>query len=288
MNKGEIILYQPQGENVEIDVLVEDETVWLTQAQMAELFETSKQNVGQHIRNAFNDGEIVREVVVKKIFITTHHGAMPRKTQSRMVEHYNLDVIISVGYRVKSQRGVQFRRWATQVLKDYILRGYAIDKRIDRLESQMTETMSRVAETEKKIGFFVRTALPPVEGVFYQGEIFDAHVFTSDLIKTAKRRIVLFDNYADESTLLLLSKRKPKVTAEIYTRQISKQLQLDLTKHNAQYDPITINTTANFHDRFLILDDAVYHIGASLKDLGRKLFAFSKIDIRPKELFKGI
>jgi hypothetical protein len=197
------------------------------------------------------------------------------------MEYYNLDMILSVGYRVKSSQGIQFRIWANRILKDYILKGYVVHKRFEHLES-------RVTETEKKIDFFVKTALPPVQGVFYEGQIFDAYVFASDLIKSAKKTIVLIDNYVDESVLLLLSKRQAKVEAQIYTRRISAQLKLDSAKHNLQYEPINIDESSTFHDRFLIVDNVVYHIGASLKDLGKKLFAFSKIGIKHAELLKGI
>ena len=199
----------------------------------------------------------------------------------RKVAYYNLDMIISVGYRIKSQRGIEFRIWATQVLKEYLMRGYAVNHRIERLEY-------RIAETEKKIDFFVRTALPPVEGVFFDGEIFDAYAFASDLIKSAKKKIVLLDNYVDEKVLLLLSKRGAKVGAEVYTKKVSEQLQLDLARYNAQYEPITIRESGAFHDRFLIIDGTVYHIGASLKDLGKKLFAFSKMEIKAAELLKNV
>jgi hypothetical protein len=276
MDKGEIILYKPQNDGVSIDVLVESETVWLTQAQMAELFETTTQNITTHIRNVYKEKELERSTTCKDFLQVRTEGG---RSVSRKAKHYSLDVIISVGYRVKSQRGVQFRRWATQVLKEYTMRGYAISQRFERLES-------RVTETERQIGFFVKTALPPKEGVFFDGQIFDAYTFVADLVKRAKKRIVLFDNYVDETILLLLSKRGARVSAEIYTRKISNQLQLDLTKHNAQYEPITIHATANYHDRFLIIDNAVYHIGASLKDLGKKLFAFSEIDIKPTELLR--
>jgi len=273
---------------VSIDVLVESETVWLTQAQMVELFQTTKQNISLHINNIFKEGELVEEVVVKDSLTTTQHGAIPGKTQQQKVKLYNLDVIISVGYRVKSQRGTQFRIWATSVLREYILRGYAVNHRIERLEDQMSETVSRVSETEKKIDFFVKTALPPVEGVFFDGQIFDAYAFASGLIKRARRRIILFDNYVDETVLLLLSKRGAVVKATIYTRRISKQLQLDLAKHNAQYAPIVIHATPVLHDRFLIIDNTVYHFGASLKDLGKKLFAFSKMEMKSAELLNRV
>jgi prophage antirepressor-like protein len=280
MDKGEIILYRPQDDDVAIDVLVEGETVWLTQAQMAELFGTAKSNVSMHITNAFKEGELAKDSAIKKFRISEFN--------KKPTNFYNLDVIISVGYRIKSQRGVQFRRWATQVLKEYILRGYAVNHRIERLEYQMTETVNRVTETERRIEFFVKTALPPVEGIFYNGQIFDAYAFASDRIREAKKRIVLLDNYVDDRVLTLLSKRKARVSAEIYTRKISEQLQQDLTKHNAQYAPITIKTTSKIHDRFLIIDNTVYHIGASLKDLALRMFAFSKMEIKPAELLKHV
>jgi hypothetical protein len=200
--------------------------------------------------------------------------------QTYQTKHYNLDAILSVGYRVNSRNATLFRRWATQILKDYMLKGYAINQRFERIEH-------RVTETEKKIDFFVKTALPPAQGVFFEGQIFDAYVFISDLIKSAKKSIILIDNYIDESVLLLLSKRLSGVNAKIYTKQISQQLQLDLTKHNAQYEPINILKSNSFHDRFLLIDNTVYHIGASLKDLGKKLFAFSKMEIKGDDVFGG-
>ena len=189
----------------------------------------------------------------------------------RQVELYNLDVIISVGYRVNTKRGIQFRQWALKILKDYLLKGYSVNQRIERLEQ-------RVTQTENKIDFFVRTALPPVEGIFFDGQIFDAYELVCRLIKSAKRRIVLIDNYIDESTLLMLEKRNNGVTATIYTHSIGEQLQLDIDRHNAQYQPIIVLRYKKSHDRFLILDDDVYHVGASLKDLGKQWFAIMKMN----------
>ena len=210
--------------------------------------------------------------VVAKFATTATNGKVYQ------MEYYNLDVILSVGYRVKSGRGIQFRIWANRILKNYILKGYAVNKRFERLEN-------RVTKTEEKIDFFVKTALPPIQGIFFEGEIFDAYIFASNLIKSAKKTIILIDNYVDESVLVLLSKRQSKVSAHIYTKRISAQLQLDLKKHNSQYDPIIISTSDSFHDRFLVIDNTVYHIGASIKDLGKKLFAFSKMEIKHNELF---
>jgi hypothetical protein len=207
-----------------------------------------------------------------------HTAADGKKYRTKF---YNLDAIVSVGYRVNSINATKFRQWATSVLREYMLRGYAVHDRFERLERRMENV-------ETKVDFFVRTALPPVEGIFYQGQIFDAYEFVSKLIKTAKKKIVLLDNYVDETILLLLSKRHAKVSAEIYTRKISKQLQLDLIQHNAQYDPIIVQTSNVFHDRFLIIDNMVYHIGASLKDLGKKLFAISKMEVEPAELLKNV
>ena len=199
------------------------------------------------------------------------------------VEYYNLDMILSVGFRVKSSRGVQFRRWANTILKEYLWRGYAINERLSVLEkniySRLCDHENRLDEQEKKIDFFVRTSLPPVEGIFYDGQIFDAYVFVAGLVKSAQRRVILIDNYVDESVLLMLSKRAPGVSAEIQTGRLSSQFQLDVIKHNTQYEPVTVVQKQNIHDRFLIVDDIVYHLGASLKDLGKKLFAFSKMSI---------
>ena len=200
----------------------------------------------------------------------------------RNILHYNLDAILSVGYRVSSRNATKFRQWANQVLKDYLLKGYSVNQRIERLEQ-------RVTQTENKIDFFVRTALPPVEGIFFDGQIFDAYELVCRLIKSAKRRIVLIDNYIDESTLLMLEKRNNGVTATIYTHSIGEQLQLDIDRHNAQYQPITVLRYKKSHDRFLILDDDVYHVGASLKDLGKQWFAIMRMnEIQAEDIIRRI
>ena len=269
--QNQIILYRP-NDTISLEVRLENETVWLSQAQMTELFGSTKQNISLHINNIVKEGEL-KQISVVKDFLTTALDGKKYRTK-----YYNLDVIISVGYRVKSIRGTQFRQWANKVLKEYLLRGHAINSRITYLEQ-------KVAEHSEKIDFFVRTSLPPVEGVFHNGQIFDAYKFATDLIKSAKKSLVLIDNYVDESVLLMLSKREAGVSAKIYTTNISKQLTLDLAKHNKQYPPIDIFMHTTSHDRFLIIDDAeVYHIGASLKDLGKKLFAFSKLNIEPSAI----
>ena len=275
MDKGEIILYQPDN-SIELEVRIEAETVWLTQAQIALLFGVDRTVIVRHIGNVYKTHELDAISTCVKIAQVQTEG---KRTVMREVNYYNLDMILSVGYRVNSINATKFRQWANKVLKDYLLHGYAINQRIERLEN-------RVSRTEEKIELFVRTSLPPMEGVFYEGQIFDAHVFASNLIKSAKSSIVLIDNYVDESVLTTLSKRENNVSAKIVTRSISDQFQLDLNRHNSQYPPIDVEERTDIHDRFLIIDDTVYHIGASLKDLGKKLFAFSKLNISPEVIQK--
>lgn len=272
MEQGEIILYQPD-EAIKLEVRMEDETVWLTQAQIVELFQSSKANISEHIKNIYEQEELEESSTVRDFRTVRQEG---KRHVVRNLTYYNLDAIISIGFRVNSKRGIQFRQWANKVLKEYLLKGYSINRRLSELEKT-------VALHSEKIDFFVRTSLPPVEGIFYDGQIFDAYKFATDLIKSAKTSLVLIDNYVDESVLLMLSKRNPGVSATVYTQRITPQLQLDLDKHNDQYPPINMRTYRNGHDRFLIIDDReVYHIGASLKDLGKKMFAFSRLSIPAK------
>ena len=267
MEQGEIILYQPD-EAVKLEVMLEDETVWLTQEQIADLFGTKRPAITKHLNNIYKSGELDIDSTCS---ILEHMGNDGK--QRYTTKYYNLDAILSIGYRVNSKNATLFRKWANSVLKDYLLKGYSINKRLSELERT-------VAQHTEKIDFFVRTALPPVEGIFYNGQIFDAYKFATDLVKSARRSIVLIDNYVDETVLLMLSKRSVGVSATIYTQRITQQLQLDLDRHNSQYPPIDIRTYRDSHDRFLIVDETdVYHIGASLKDLGKKMFAFSKLDI---------
>lgn len=274
--EGEIILYQPDG-TLKLEVRLEDETVWLNRQQLAILFDRDVKTIGKHIGNALKE-ELANLETVAKFATVQKEG---ERNVIRQIEYYNLDMILSVGYRVKSQRGIEFRRWANQVLKEYLLKGYSINRRIEQLEKT-------VARHDERIEFFVRTSLPPVEGIFFEGQIFDAYTFASDLVKSARQRIVLIDNYVDESTLMLLSKRKPEVEATIFTARISQILQLDIQRHNAEYPPVTVNEYRQSHDRFLIIDDDIYHIGTSLKDLGKKWFAFSRLHFSPQELLERI
>ena len=286
-NKGELVLYQPDG-TLKLEVRLENETVWLTQKAMAELFNVGVPAINKHLKNIFVEGELNEEVVISKMEITTQHGAIAEKTQNKETNFYNLDAIISVGYRVNSKNATLFRIWATNVLKNYLLKGYAIHQQIEGIKKLSANHENRLIEVEKKIDFFVKSSLPPLEGIFYDGQIFDAYAFVCNLVKSAKKSIVLIDNYIDESVFTLLSKRRNDVSADIYTSQISKQLQLDLQKHNSQYPQITAKTYTKAHDRFMLIDEDTYHIGASLKDLGKKLFAFSKIQIKASDFLKNI
>lgn len=278
--RNEIVLYQSDELSATLEVRIEDETVWLTQAQMAELFQTSPQNITIHIRNIFQESELEKEGTCKDYLQVQNEGS--RKVK-RKIQLYNLDVIISVGYRVKSKRGTQFRIWANKVLKDYLLKGYAVNNRINRIEENIYSLTKRVDE----IDFQIRTSLPPNEGIFFNAQIFDAWVFVSELVKSAEKSLILIDNYVDESVLNLFLKRKEDVTATIYTANLTASLKTDLEKHNKQYSPIEIKVYKNAHDRFLIIDEKdVYHIGASLKDLGKKLFGFSKMEIEADIVMK--
>ena len=276
-SKGEIVMYQPD-ETIRLEVRVENDTVWLTQAQMAELFRTTPQNVTIHIKDIYEEEELSEGATCKQSLQVRKEG---KRTVRRHQKMYNLDVIISVGYRVKSKRGTLFRQWANGVLKEFLLRGYSVNQRLMDLENRFEKRIEsqdvRIDKLENDVAFFVRTSLPPVEGIFYDGQIFDAYAHIVSLIKQAKHSIVLIDNYIDESTLMMLSKRDIGVSAIIYTRQLSQQQQLDLQRHNQQYPPITICSLQHTHDRFLIIDDTVYLFGASLKDAGKKLFAYIKM-----------
>ena len=259
-----------------MEVWFDNETVWLSQMQISELFGVKVPAISKHLKNIYDSGELEQDSTFSILENMGNDGK-----QTYQTKYYNLDAILSVGYRVNSRNATSFRRWATQILRDYILKGYAINQRVECLEY-------RVTETEKKIDFFVKTALPPKQGIFFDGQIFDAYTFVADLIRAAKKSIVLIDNYVDDTVLLLFSKRSANVKATIYTTTISSQLQLDLQRYNAQYPPINIKIFNRSHDRFLFIDDDVYHIGASLKDLGKKWFAFSKIEIEAKILLQNM
>ena len=277
--KAEIIIYQSEDKSTMLDVRIEEETVWLTQLQMVELFQATKQNISLHINNIFKEGELKPDSTVKEYLTVQTEG---KRQVKRNIKIYNLDVIISVGYRVKSKRGTQFRIWANKILKDYLLRGYILHQRIEKIEN-------KIIEHDRKFEMLIKSDYTPNEGIFYDGQVFDAYIFASQIIKSAKKSIVLIDNYIDETVLTLLSKRKKGVDACIYSANITQKLKLDIEKFNTQYPKIEIKTYKQSHDRFLIIDnETVYHIGASLKDLGKKWFAFSKINIDATEMIKRL
>ena len=277
--ENEIIIYQPD-ENLKLDVRVEDESVWLTQSQIVELFDSSKANISEHLKHIFDSGELAKEATVRNFRTVRREG---NRSVTRNIDFFNLDVIISVGYRVNTVRGIQFRQWANKVLKEYLLRGYAVNQRLmqleDRIDRHFSEYDRHLSELDEKVDFFVRSSIQPKEGIFFDGQIFDAYAFVAGLIRKAKKRIVVIDSYVDDSVLVQLSKRKPGVKVDIYDGKISQELRQDVARHNAQYPGVTLHSYKKAHDRFLIIDEEVYHIGHSLKDLGKKLFAFSKMDV---------
>ncbi|MBP7434323.1 virulence RhuM family protein [bacterium] len=279
MCKGEIIIYRETDHaDFQIDVRVQDETVWLNRLQMTQLFGRDVKTIGKHINNALNE-ELQGISVVAKFATTASDG----KTYS--VEYYNLDVIISVGYRVKSKRGVQFRRWANKILKEYLLKEQISQKRLEKVENEVADLKKKITE----ISFQIRTELPPKQGVLFDGQVFEAHKFISDIVRSAEKSIVLIDNYVDDTVLTLFSKRKRGVVLKILTKNLSKQLILDIHKFNEQFPPAEIKEFNHSHDRFMIIDDRdLYHFGASLKDLGRKWFGFSKMDIEVTKMLARI
>ena len=278
-NKGEIVMYQPD-ETIRLEVRMEGETVWLSANQMSLLFDRDEKTIRKHINNVFSDNEVPKA-------INTHFLRVDGVKQP--VAFYTLDVIISVGYRVKSKKGTAFRQWANKVLKEYLLRGYSINQNLKDVHTQLGTHDKRISILEEKVDFFVRSSLPSIEGIFYDGQIFDAYAHIISLIKQARSSIVLIDNYIDVDTLTMLSNRTANVTATIYTRQLSQQQQLDVQRHNQQYPPIAVNLCQRNHDRFLIIDDVVYIFGASLKDAGKKLFAYIKMQETPaSELLNNI
>lgn len=275
--KDEIILYRPDELAEHIEVRLEAETVWLNRHQISTLFDRDVKTIGKHINNVFSEGELDEMATVAKFATVQNEGG---RMVERQVEYYNLDVIISVGYRVKSKQGTQFRIWATRVLKDYLLKGYAINNRINRIEDDVQAISAKVNQIE----FQINTHLIPTQGVFFDGQVFDAYEITSRIIRLAQKNIVLIDNYIDENTLTHIAKKGKGVKAHLFTKNISKQLQLDVQKANEQYGNFELKPFDKSHDRFLIIDNTeVYHLGASLKDLGKKWFAFSKMEAKSVE-----
>jgi hypothetical protein len=285
-SSSDIIIYS-QGE-LELSISMSEETIWLTQKQLGDLFGIEVHTVNYHIKNIFKQKELDKNSTIRKIRIVQQEG---NREVKRDVEHYNLDMIISIGYRVNSIVATKFRQWATSVLKKYIQNGYVINsekithERFKELENDVSLLKLKVEHISNSLE---DNSLKPKQGIFYNGQIFDAYSFVADLIKSAKSRIVLVDNYIDESILTLLSKNQ-NIKITIYTQDISKKLELDIQKYNKQYDNLEVKITKNFHDRFMILDEKeVYHIGASLKDLGNKVFAFSKFNLVAFEILERL
>ena len=279
--KNEIVIYQADSsaERIDVQIDAERETIWLSQKQMGVLFGKDTDTIGLHLKNIFHEQEINEALTTEFFSVIQKEG---KRNVKRNIKYYNLDAILSVGYRVNSKRGTQFRQWATQRLKDYLLKGYAINNRITRLENKLEGLSNKVVEMDLQIN----TKALPTQGVFFDGQIFDAYELTSRIIRSAQVSITLIDNYLDESTFSLLAKKREHVVVTILTKtplneehKASKQLALDLRKANEQYGNFTVNFFAKSHDRFLIIDQhEVYHLGASLKDLGKKWFAFTKLN----------
>ena len=282
---NEIVLYQP-NDQLSIEVKLENETVWLTQQQMAMLFNTTRNNITLHIGNIFREGELDKDSVCKESLLTAADGKVYK------TNFYNLDVIISVGYRVKSIVGTKFRQWANMVIKDYMLKGYAVNQRLfameERIDHRLHSIENTLADHQEKIDFFVRTSLPPVEQVFFEGEFFEARVLLEKIIKTATKRVVIIDAYIDAATFEMLDVRAKGVTADIYSDGLYKTLR---DTHNASAGVQPINThkwsTAS-HDRWLIVDDRLYHCGHSIKDLGKKLSAIMLMGESPEAILNHV
>jgi len=275
--KNEIIVYRPDELSEHIEVRLDEDTVWLNRQQIASLFGRDIKTIGKHITTIFTEEELLKESTVANFATVQIEGN--RKVE-RLIEYYNLDVIISVGYRVKSKQGTQFRIWATNVLREYLLKGYAINNRMNRMEDSIENIHKKLYQIDLQLN----TQLIPTQGIFFEGQVFDAYELTSKIIRSANSSIVLIDNYINEDTLSHLSKKDKKVKAVLLTKNSSKATSLDVKKANEQYGNFEIRYFKKSHDRFLIIDNTtVYHLGASLKDLGKKWFAFTKMNTESVE-----
>ncbi|WP_310442477.1 RhuM family protein [Sulfurimonas sp.] len=286
LNSSNVVVYT-DGE-LELKASLNDETIWLTQKQLGELFKVTKQNVSLHVNRVFQEEELDKNSTVKFFLTVQKEG---NRTVERNLEHYNLDMIISIGYRVNSKKATKFRQWATSVLKSYIQNGYVINaekitnQRFKELENDVEVLKSKV----KKISSSLENKTQkPDEGIFFDGQVYDVYAFLNDLLKSAKSEIVLIDNYIDDTLFTLFSKY-PKLKIKIYTQTVTKQLRLDYQKYQAQYKNIELQEFKSAHDRFMIIDETeIYHIGASLKDLGKKWFAFSKFESGALDILKKL
>lgn len=279
---GEIIAYHPEG-SIHLDVRVVDDSVWLNRQQISLLFGRDVKTIGKHINNALQ--EELRDMPTVANFATVQREG--ERIVSRNIEHYNLDVILSVGYRVKSSNGVKFRRWANQVLKDHLLKGYSINQRLmlteARIDQLHAETESRLSSLEKQVEFFVKANIPPAEGTIPAKSWWSGYDFAVRLIQSAQKEVVVIDPYANEVVVRLLAKRNPGVSALVYATRKNRTLQEEVDLLNRQMPSVKLAGMQNVHDRFIIVDETVYHIGASIKDLGKELTAFSILELLTKE-----
>ena len=278
--KNEIIVYQPEGGEFHIEVRVDQDTVWLTQAQMAELFGTVPQNITVHIKKVYDEGELEKNSTCKEYLQVASEGS--RKVK-RTLKFYNLDVIISVGYRVKSIQGTRFRQWANSVLKEHMLKGFSVNQRLVAHENRLENIDSRVIYLEKQVDFFVKANLPPKEGFLQAKAFWSGYEFAVQLVRSAKQEIVIIDPFADDTSLSLMPKRNPGVNAIIYSARINQTMKAERDRLNRQCPPVELRTMREVHDRFIVVDETVYHIGASIKDLGNKLTAFSVLSLLTKQ-----
>ena len=278
--KNEIIVYQPEGGEFHIEVRVDQDTVWLTQAQMAELFDVQRQAVTKHIKNIFEIHELDEKATSSILELVQKEG--PRMVR-RSVTLYNLDLIISVGFRVNTQKGIEFRQWATRVLKEHMLKGFSVNQRLISHENKLENHDSRIIYLEKQVDFFVKANLPPKEGVLQAKAFWSGYEFAVQLVRSAKQEIVIIDPFADDTVLSLMPKRNSGVNAIIYSARINQTMKAECERLNRQCPPVELRTMREVHDRFIVVDETVYHIGASIKDLGNKLTAFSVLGFVTKQ-----
>ncbi|MBR5694166.1 MAG: virulence RhuM family protein [Fibrobacter sp.] len=277
VEKNEIIVYQPEGGEFHIEVRVENETVWLTQAQMAELFNSTRNNITLHIKNIFQEHELDANSVCKESLLTAGDG---KKYKTKI---YNLDVIISVGYRVKSIQGTRFRQWALQVLKEHMLKGFSVNQRLVSHENRLENLDSRVIYLERQVDFFVKTNMPPSEGLLPAHAHWSGYEFAVQLVRSAKKELIIIDPYANDMVLSLMAKRAEGVNATIYSARITRAMREEEARLNRQFPTVHLENMREVHDRFVIVDDVVYHVGASFKDLGNQMTAFSVLNFVTKE-----